>query len=151
MLLKLCKHTAGLAGYVEYPTQELVSGLLPLTDIASMASNLSTICVKPGQGLFNTTMTVRDSMVRRANEPVALLNGSWACDDVQDGCMCRTSAAARSVSGGTQSASSRNTSDEHKWNQGVQAEHTSIKLCLVVELCCCKLKAFDIIYYIFST
>lgn len=53
----------GLAGYVEYPTQELVSGLLPLTDMAGL-STLSTSCIKPGQGLpgFNSTTPVRDSM-----------------------------------------------------------------------------------------
>jgi len=59
-----CMVDAGLAGYVEYPTQELVSGLLPLTDMAGL-STLSTSCIKPGQGLpgFNSTTPVRDSMV----------------------------------------------------------------------------------------
>jgi hypothetical protein len=52
----------GLAGYVEYPTQELVSGLYPLSEVPNMAA-LTTKCIKPGQGLYNSTSTVRDSMV----------------------------------------------------------------------------------------
>jgi hypothetical protein len=55
---------AGLAGYVEYPTQELVSGLMPLDTVQNLTS-LSTSCIKPGQGLYNTTSTsIRDHMVR---------------------------------------------------------------------------------------
>jgi hypothetical protein len=53
---------AGLAGYVEYPTQELVSGLYPLSEVPNM-STLSTNCIKPGQGSYNSTTTVRDNMV----------------------------------------------------------------------------------------
>lgn len=40
-----------------------MSGLLPLTDLASLSTAYATTCIKPGQGLFNTTISVRDSMV----------------------------------------------------------------------------------------
>jgi hypothetical protein len=54
----------GLAGYVEYPTQQLTSGLLPLGDLPSLGSSPKTTCIKPGQGLpgFNST-AILDGMV----------------------------------------------------------------------------------------
>jgi hypothetical protein len=63
--LGIC-NSAGLAGYVEYPTQELVSGLMPLNELQSI-NNLPTACLKPGQGLagFNST-AIRDGMVRES-------------------------------------------------------------------------------------
>ncbi|KIZ02019.1 hypothetical protein MNEG_5943 [Monoraphidium neglectum] len=47
----------GLAGFVEYPTQELVSGLLPLDQLPLLANYTGTDCIKPGMGLagYNAT------------------------------------------------------------------------------------------------
>ncbi|GBF96088.1 hypothetical protein Rsub_08964 [Raphidocelis subcapitata] len=47
----------GLAGFVEYPTQELVSGLLPLDQLALLSNRSASDCIKPGEGLpgYNAT------------------------------------------------------------------------------------------------
>lgn len=57
--------SAGLAGFVEYPTQELTSGILPIAAL----NNLTAVtppgaCIRPGQGFdgFNSA-TVKDQMV----------------------------------------------------------------------------------------
>lgn len=39
-----------------------MSGLYPLSELSNMGT-LTTKCIKPGQGLYNSTSTVRDSMV----------------------------------------------------------------------------------------
>lgn len=51
----------GLAGFVQYPTQQLVSGLAPLSQINSI-SNMTTVCIKPGQALpdFTGEKLIRD-------------------------------------------------------------------------------------------
>lgn len=59
----------GLAGYVDYPTQELVSGLAPLSALpaaapeaaAAAAAAGSSPCIKPGMGLpgFNATSSAK--------------------------------------------------------------------------------------------
>ncbi len=54
-----CCVRAGLAGYVEYPTQELVSGLLPLDALGQLGNEpyASATCITPGQGFagFNAS------------------------------------------------------------------------------------------------
>jgi hypothetical protein len=55
----------GLAGFVEYPTQELVSGLLPLDQLALLPNYTATDCVKPGMGLagYNATNAIPGGLV----------------------------------------------------------------------------------------
>jgi hypothetical protein len=68
---------AGLAGYVEYPTQELVSGLMPLSDMGNMTT-LTTKCIKPGQSVFSSINTVRDSMVSSSFSTLSELLSAFA-------------------------------------------------------------------------
>jgi hypothetical protein len=55
----------GLAGFVEYPTQELVSGLLPIDQLASLSNRSASDCIKPGEGLpgFNATNKISGGLV----------------------------------------------------------------------------------------
>jgi hypothetical protein len=55
----------GLAGFVEYPTQELVSGLLPLDQLQLLSNYTGTDCIKPGMGLpgYNATNTISGGLV----------------------------------------------------------------------------------------
>jgi hypothetical protein len=63
------KTTKGLAGYVDYPTQELVSGLLPLDDLGALASAAynGSACIRPGMGLpgLNASAPISGSLVRK--------------------------------------------------------------------------------------
>lgn len=91
--------TAGLAGYVEYPTQELTSGLYPIGEMGNLTS-LATTCIKPGQALFETTTAVRDTMVShnavevagRSNKTLPALYATAALRRLQD-IVCRISGA----------------------------------------------------------
>lgn len=56
---------AGLWGFVEYPTQQLTSGLAPIGDITN-STNIATNCIKPGAALpgFNNTKLIRCAGLR---------------------------------------------------------------------------------------
>jgi hypothetical protein len=56
---------AGLAGYVEYPTQELVSGMLSLDQLPQL-STVQGRCILPGQGFagFSSANISRKDGVR---------------------------------------------------------------------------------------
>jgi len=68
----------GLAGYVEYPTQELVSGLLPLDQLQLLPNYTNTDCIKPGMGLagYNATNKIPGGLVSSA-WVVGWVGGGW--------------------------------------------------------------------------
>ncbi len=58
---------AGLNGYVEYPTQQLNSGLAPLSELSAVAPGSRTVCLKPGQFLDGANPAlIKDQLVRVA-------------------------------------------------------------------------------------
>ena len=67
---------AGLAGYVDYPTQELVSGLLPLDQMDLLGNYTGTDCIKPGMGLpgYNATNKIPGGLVRQGGRSD---QGTW--------------------------------------------------------------------------
>lgn len=63
---RVLRRCTGLAGFVEYPTQELVSGLLPLDQVPLLANYTGTACIKPGMSLagYNATNKIPGGLVR---------------------------------------------------------------------------------------
>lgn len=59
---------AGLNGYVVYPTQQLSSGLAPLSLISNITSNAKTVCVKPGQFLLDSDPSLIKDMLVSASD-----------------------------------------------------------------------------------
>ncbi len=55
----------GLVGYVDYPSQQLVSGLVSVDNLANVSTTVSTDCLKPGVALptYNGT-GIADGLVR---------------------------------------------------------------------------------------
>jgi hypothetical protein len=62
---------AGLNGYVVYPTQQLNSGLAPLSLIGNITGNARTICIKPGQYLLDSDASlIKDMLVSIIDAPM---------------------------------------------------------------------------------